>query len=284
MALDQAGTQEVLSLLFAEDARAVEAVSNAAGDVTRAVDAVLVRMGLGGRVHYFGAGASGRLALADAAEIRPTFGVDERLFTAHFPGGCAAVVDSTVDLEDSADLGYQDAAELRADDVAFGVTASGSTAYVKGAFRRSREVGALSVLLTCDPNAPLRADVDICIVADTGPEALAGSTRLKAGTATKVILNAFSTALMVRSGRTYSNLMVGLRVTNRKLRERAMAILMETTDRSYPDCETALDDTDGRLDVALLVLRTGCSIEAARASLDAQGSVRGALQALEGRA
>jgi N-acetylmuramic acid 6-phosphate etherase len=282
LALDESDTQEVLKLLFAEDARAVEAATRAVGDVARAVDAVLDRLELGGRVHYFGAGASGRLALADAAEIRPTFGIDERLFTAHFPGGWKAVMDSTVDLEDSADLGYQDAAELTSEDVAFGVTASGSTAYVRGAFRRSREIGALSVLLTCDPNARLRSDADICIVADTGPEALAGSTRLKAGTATKVILNAFSTALMVRSGRTYSNLMVGLRATNRKLRKRATTILMEATGRSHADCEAALHDADGKVEVALVVLRTGCSVEAAESTLGAEGSVREALQALGG--
>jgi N-acetylmuramic acid 6-phosphate etherase len=260
----------------------VEAATRAVGDVTRAVDAVLDRLELGGRVHYFGAGDSGRLALADAAEIRPTFGIDKRLFTAHFPGGWKAVMDSTVDLEDSADLGYQDAAELTSEDVAFGVTAPGSTAYVRGAFRRSRELGALSVLLTCDPNARLRSAADICIVADTGPEALAGSTRLKAGTATKVILNAFSTALMVRSGRTYSNLMVGLRATNRKLRKRATTILMEATGRSHADCEAALHDADGKVEVALVVLRTGCSVEAAESTLGAEGSVREALQALGG--
>jgi N-acetylmuramic acid 6-phosphate etherase len=282
LALDESDTQEVLKSLFAEDARAVEAASRAVGDLTRAVDAALGRITRGGRVHYFGAGTSGRLALADAMEIGPTFGVDERSFTAHFPGGWKAVMDSTVDLEDSDDLGYEDAAELTAEDVAFGVTASGATAYVRGAFRRSRERGAVSLLLTCDPNAPLRSEADICIVAETGPEVLTGSTRLKAGTATKVILSAFSTALMVRSGRTYSNLMVGLRVSNRKLRERATTILVEATGRGREDCQATLDQVDGKVEVALLVLRTGCSVEAAESTLDAEGSVRDALAALGG--
>ena len=280
LAIDEYDTERVLDLLFAEDALAVRAASRAAGEVARAVDAAQTRMERGGRVHYFGAGTSGRLAVLDATEISPTFGVGEQLFVAHFPGGWTGLVDSTVDLEDSEDLGHADAAEMTADSVAFGVTASGSTAYVAGALRRSREIGALSMLLTCNPNAPLRDIADICIVADTGPEAITGSTRLKAGTATKVILNAFSTALMIRSGRTYSNLMVGLRATNNKLRERAIAILMEATGRARPDCEVALHDADGRVEVALLVLSTGCSLAAAQSALDSEVTVRAALRVL----
>ena len=282
VALDEATSEDIIKLLLAEDAHAVEAASRAIPDLARAVDAARARIARGGQVHYFGAGTSGRLAAVDAAETGPTFGVGTQLFQAHFPGGSTALVDPAVDLEDSADLGYEDAAGLTVDGVAFGITASGSTAYVEGALRRGREIGALTVLLTCNPDASLRSASDICIVADTGPEALAGSTRLKAGTATKIILNAFSTALMARSGRTYSNLMVGFRVTNRKLQGRAIAILMEATGRAHGDCVTALRDADGRLDVALLVLRTGCSMDRAESVLESEGSVRAALGVLGG--
>lgn len=222
--IDTRSSRDMLGLIIAEDEHAVRAAAAAADELARAVDETHERLRRGGTVHYFGAGASGRLAVLDATEITPTFGVPRELFTAHFAGGTAAVADSSVDREDSADLGAADAAGLDARSVAVGITASGSTPYVAGALRAARAAGALTVLVTCNPAAPLRELADIAVVADTGPEALTGSTRLKAGTATKVILNAFSTALMIKAGRTYGNLMVGLVATNAKLRARAAAL------------------------------------------------------------
>ena len=282
--IDTLESVDVLRLLQGEDAQAVEAVRAAAGPLARAVDAAHDRLSRGGRVHYFGAGASGRLAVLDATEITPTFGAPHDLFTAHFPGGAAAVADSSIDLEDSEAQGAADAGELDETSVAIGVTASGSTPYVAGALRTAREAGALTVLVTSDPGAPLCDLADIAVVADTGPEALTGSTRLKAGTATKVILNSFSTALMIKAGRTYGNLMVGLVATNTKLRERAVNLLADATGEDTATCRTALAEADGRIPEALVRLLTGCPPEQARTALEVHRGVRAAVAALGGRA
>ncbi|WP_326794140.1 N-acetylmuramic acid 6-phosphate etherase [Streptomyces sp. NBC_01808] len=280
--IDSLPTPDVLRRLHDEDARAVTSVGPATAELARAVDETHLRLGRGGTVHYFGAGASGRLAVLDATEITPTFGAPRELFTAHFPGGPAALADSSVDREDAEALGAADAAALREADVAIGITASGSTPYVAGALRAARAAGALTVLVTCNPQAPLLDPADIGVVADTGPEALTGSTRLKAGTATKVILNSFSTALMIKSGRTYGNLMVGLVATNAKLRDRAVALLVAATGEDEATCRAALAEADGRLPEALVRLLTGCPPEQAHAALAGHPGVRAAVAALNG--
>ncbi|TMR98137.1 N-acetylmuramic acid 6-phosphate etherase [Nonomuraea basaltis] len=279
-AIDTLESGDVLRLLLDEDARAVEAARAAAGPLARAVDEAHLRLGRGGSVHYFGAGASGRLAVLDATEITPTFGVARDLFTAHFAGGPAALTDSSVDREDAEELGAADAGTLGESSVAIGITASGSTRYVAGALRAARAAGALTVLVTCNPDAPLRELAEISVVADTGPEALTGSTRLKAGTATKVLLNAFSTALMIKAGRTYGNLMVGLVATNAKLGERAVSLLVEATGEDAAACRAALAEAGGRIPDALVRLLTGCPPEQARAALEAHPGVRAAVAAL----
>jgi len=281
--IDTRDTQEAIALLQDEDARAVRAAADASGQVTEAVEAAHARLGRGGRVHYFGAGASGRLAVLDATEITPTFGTDPDLFTAHFPGGAPALADSSLDFEDADALGEKDARLLGENDVAVGITASGSTAYVAGALRGARRIGALRVLVTCNPTAFLLDRCDLPVVADTGPEALTGSTRLKAGTATKVVLNSFSTALMIGTGRTYSNLMVGLVATNTKLRERSVGLLVEASGRPRERCTVALDEAEGRVEPALIALLAEVPVERARAALAEHGSVRAAVTALEGR-
>ncbi|MBN6054204.1 N-acetylmuramic acid 6-phosphate etherase [Nonomuraea sp. RK-328] len=282
-AIDTLESREILRLLREEDARAVEAVGAATDALARAVDEAHARLARGGAVHYFGAGASGRLAVLDATEITPTFGAPRGLFNAHFAGGTAAVADSSVDLEDSETLGAVDAAALGETCVAVGITASGSTPYVAGALRAARAAGALTVLVTCNPGAPLLDVADIGVVADTGPEALTGSTRLKAGTAAKVILNAFSTALMIKAGRTYGNLMVGLVASNAKLRERAVSLLAEATGDDEARCRAALADAGGDIPQALVRLLTGCTPEEARDALRGDVGVRAALAALGGR-
>ncbi|MFI7704755.1 N-acetylmuramic acid 6-phosphate etherase [Nonomuraea sp. NPDC049480] len=279
-AIDTLESGDVLRLLLDEDARAVEAARAATGPLARAVDAAHLRLSRGGRVHYFGAGASGRLAVLDATEITPTFGVARELFTAHFAGGAAALTDSSIDQEDAEPLGAADARDLGEGDVAVGITASGSTRYVAGALRAARAAGALTVLVTCNPDAPLRDLAEIVVAADTGPEALTGSTRLKAGTATKVILNAFSTALMIKAGRTYGNLMVGLVATNAKLAERAVTVLAEASGAGADACRAALAAADGNIPEALVRLLTGCPPEQARAALEAHPGVRAAVAAL----
>lgn len=252
--IDTLESPDVLRLLLDEDATAVAAARAAATALSRAVDEAHLRLSRGGGVHYFGAGASGRLAVLDATEITPTFGVARGLFTAHFAGGPGALTDSSVDREDAEELGAADAGALAENDLAIGITASGATPYVAGALRAARAAGALTVLITCNPAAPLRDLAGILVVADTGPEALTGSTRLKAGTATKVLLNAFSTALMIKSGRTYSNLMVGLVATNAKLEQRAVNLLVEATGEDAAACAAALAEADGRIPEALVRL------------------------------
>ncbi|GAA3559072.1 N-acetylmuramic acid 6-phosphate etherase [Nonomuraea rosea] len=280
--IDTLESGDVLRLLLEEDARAVAAALAATGPLARAVDAAHLRLSGGGSVHYFGAGASGRLAVLDATEITPTFGAPRELFTAHFAGGPAALTDSAIDREDAEELGAADAGTLSAADVAVGITASGSTQYVAGALRAAGAAGALTVLVTCNPDAPLRAD--IVVAAETGPEALTGSTRLKAGTATKVVLNAFSTALMIKSGRTYGNLMVGLVATNAKLGERAVSLLVEATGEDAATCRAALAEASGRIPEALVRLLTGSPAGQARAALAEHPGVRAAVAALGGPA
>ncbi|GLH96753.1 N-acetylmuramic acid 6-phosphate etherase [Phytohabitans aurantiacus] len=269
---------EVVAALLAEDASAIQAARGAAPRLAEAVDRALDRLAKGGRVHYFGAGASGRLAVLDATEVTPTFGAAPGLFTAHFPGGAEALVDPSIDHEDAYGLAYDDASVLTADDVAVGVTASGTTQYVAGALDRARSAGALSVLLTCEGGSPLAADVTV--VAATGPEAVTGSTRLKAGTATKVLLNAFSTALMVRSGRTYSNLMVNVVTTNEKLNARAVTIVAMATGLDDAGAAAALSEASGEVPVAVLRALSARPARECREALRDGGSVRAALATL----
>lgn len=278
--IDAVPPAEQLQMILREDAVAVEAAQAAIPALARLVQASVERIGAGGRVHYAGAGASGRLAVLDATEATPTFGVDPELIQAHFPGGQAALVDSTIDLEDALEEGRSDLSGVRGQDVVVGVSASGATAYVRGALQAAAQAGALTALVTSNPHAPLAGEVEILVAADTGPESLTGSTRLKAGTAAKVLLNAFSTAVMIGLGRTYSNLMVGLVATNEKLHERSVAILMAATGSSAAQCRTALQESSGRVPLALTILLTGASTKDAGAALAADGSVRSALTRL----
>lgn len=278
--IDRWPAGQVVEALLAEDAAGVDAARAAAATLAEAVDRALERTSRGGQVHYFGAGASGRLAVLDATEATPTFNAPPGLFTPHFPGGAAAFADSTLDYEDAGPAGYDDAAGLRELDVAVGITASGTTRYVAGALDRARVVGALTVLIACAPGGPLASTVDVAVVADTGPEAITGSTRLKAGTATKALINAFSTALMVRSGRTYSNLMVNLVATNEKLHARAVTVIAMATGLGAEEAAATLARAGGDLPVALLHALSGQPVEECRRSLRAAGGVRAALTLL----
>jgi N-acetylmuramic acid 6-phosphate etherase len=280
--IDKWPSARVVEAVLAEDAAAVDAASAAAPQLARAVDLALARLRDGGRVHYFGAGASGRLGVLDATEATPTFGTPPGLFTPHFPGGAAAILDSALDYEDARLLGHDDAGAVGSGDVAVGITASGTTPYVAGALERARAAGALTVLVTCNGGTSLAAAVDVAVAAPTGPEAVTGSTRLKAGTATKALLNAFSTALMVRSGRTYSNLMVNLVATNEKLGARAVRILGMAAGLGPADAAATLDRCGGDLRLAVVHALSGRPVDACRAALDgaAGGGVRAALDLL----
>lgn len=276
--LDEMSALEVLELLNAEDGNAVSAVRAALPELAQLVEVAAARVREGGRVHYFGAGTSGRLAVLDAAELLPTFNLPDGVVVAHIAGGDAAVTRAVENAEDSREAGAADAAELQAGDVAIGITASGMTPYVGGALEAARAKGAFTALVACNADAALAPLADIAVLAVTGPEVLSGSTRLKAGTAEKLVLNGFSTALMVALGRTWSNLMVSVVATNEKLRVRTARILMEALEIDQLEAARLLESADGDLKTALVVGLTATSVERARALLDdAHGSVRDAI-------
>jgi N-acetylmuramic acid 6-phosphate etherase len=271
--IDQASTRDILELLNAEDALVPAAVARALDQLAVAVDLAHERVQAGGRVHYFGAGTSGRLAVLDAAELFPTFGLEPGTVMAHHAGGSEALEHAVEGAEDNAALGAHDAAAVAGTDFAMGLTASGRTPYVGGALAAARRAGAATALITSNPNPPLAGHVDVMIAVDTGPEAIAGSTRLKAGTAQKLLLNSFSTALMIRLGKTYSNLMTGLVATNSKLRGRLITLLVEATGLPLRECRRTLVAAAGDARVALVSLLAGCTPEQAQVELAVRGGV-----------
>lgn len=279
--IDRLPTLGILSVINAEDRRVPEAVGEVLPQLATAVDYAVEALRSGRRVHYVGAGTSGRLAVLDAAELVPTYNVPEDWFVAHHAGGAKALQKAVENAEDDAKAG---AAELSAavdpGDFVLGLTASGRTPYVLGALLAANRKGAHTALVSGNPRAMRPAGVDVLIAVDTGPEVIAGSTRMKAGTAQKTILTAFSTATMIKLGRTYSNLMVDMRATNAKLRGRTLRILREATGASEHDASEALAEADGDLKIALMHLLCGVDARTAANMLEANGGhVRDAVNA-----
>ncbi|HEY8372691.1 MAG TPA: N-acetylmuramic acid 6-phosphate etherase [Pseudonocardiaceae bacterium] len=284
--IDQLPTLDVLRLINDEDRTVPEAVAAALPDLARAVDIAVEALHAGGRVHYVGAGTSGRLAVLDAAELVPTYNVPPDLFVAHHAGGERALLRAVENVEDDAEAGAEAMRRHVTDrDFVLGLAASGRTPFVLGALAEARRLGARTGLVSSNPAIRDRVEVDVPIVVDTGPEAIAGSTRMKAGTAQKLVLTAFSTAVMIRRGRTYSNLMVSVVATNAKLRGRTLRILTEATGLDEQECSRALAEAGGDLKVALVRLLSGADTERSAAALaEADGHVRAALAALAGSA
>ena len=282
--IDTVPTLELLRMLNEQDALVAPAVASVLAELAVVVDATVTRLEAGGSVHYFGAGSSGRIGVLDAAEVVPTFGVGPGVFVAHPAGGADAVAVAAENAEDDEACGASAAVGLGRDDVAVGLTASGRTPFVAGALRAARAAGALTVLVSSNLAAPLAPLADHCLLVDTGAEAIAGSTRLKASTAQKLVLNALSTAVMVRLGRTYSNLMIGVAATNAKLARRQVTILTQACGASAGECRAELARCDGDLRLALVCLLSGTSAATARLALSrASGIVRDALAALGSR-
>jgi N-acetylmuramic acid 6-phosphate etherase len=267
--IDRLETLGVLELVNDEDQHVAPAVRAALPAMARAVDLTLERWRQGGRVVLFGAGTSGRLAMLDAAELRPTFGVPAERYVARLAGSTSAFAVAAEGAEDDRSAGELAAADLISRDVAFGVAASGRTPWVLGALTRAREVGALTISLACVLEPEMTAYVDVSIEVDTGPEAIAGSTRMKAGTAQKLVLNAFSSALMIRLGKVYGNLMVDVQATNSKLRRRAVRLVEQAAGVDAATAQAALAAADGHVKVAIAALRLGVSPEEAAARLTA---------------
>ncbi|MBN9746582.1 N-acetylmuramic acid 6-phosphate etherase [Amycolatopsis sp. A1MSW2902] len=284
--IDLMSTMGILGAINAEDRRVPDAVAAVLPQLARAVDYAVEALRGGGRVHYVGAGTSGRLATLDAAELVPTFNVPGDWFIAHHAGGEKALRQAVENAEDDADAGAAEiAGSVRPGDFVLGLAASGRTPYVLGALAEASRIGAHTGLVSANPRAAQPAGVDVLIAVATGPEAIAGSTRMKAGTAQKLILTAFSSATMIKLGKTYSNLMVSMRATNAKLRGRTIRILQEATGMTMADCSDALTEAGGDLKVALVHLLSGCDVTRSAEALSAAGGhVRKALDSLHLRA
>jgi N-acetylmuramic acid 6-phosphate etherase len=271
--IDQLPTLDLLHLMNAEDRTVPTAVAGELTRIAAVVDAVATRMARGGRLVYAGAGTAGRLGVLDAAECPPTFGTGPALVVGLIAGGLTAVTEAAEGAEDRTELAEADVAalDLTPADTVVGVSASGRTPYPLAAVRVARAAGALTVGLACNRGSALVAAAELGIEVEVGPEVLAGSTRLKAGTAQKLVLNMLSTAVMVRLGRTYGNLMVDLRATNAKLRERARRIVAEATGADQDAVHRALTATDGRTKDAILVLLADVDAPTAARLLTASG-------------
>ncbi|HEY1865458.1 MAG TPA: N-acetylmuramic acid 6-phosphate etherase [Candidatus Acidoferrales bacterium] len=278
--LDQLSTRAIVEAIHREDTTVARAVRRELPAITRAIDAIVHALANGGRLIYVGAGTSGRLAVLDAAECPPTFGVPARLVTAVIAGGRRALTDAAEDIEDSAVRGQRDlvAKRLTARDIVVGITASGATPYVLGALRFARRIGATTIGVTANRRSPVARLAGITIAAQTGAEVIEGSTRMKAGTAQKMILNLLSTTAMVRLGHVYHHWMVDVALTNRKLRQRGVRILQEAAGATAALATSALRQADSNLRVALVMLKTkATAAEAARRLRSARGNLRRAL-------
>ena len=278
--LDLYDTARLVQALVSSQQRAVQAVQAAGEALAQAVDAALPRMRAGGRLLYAGAGTSGRLGLLDSVELHPTFSWPHERAVALIAGGPGALLQAVEGAEDDEPQGAADMAALRPGptDVAQLMAASGTTPWVLGALRTARQAGALTIGLANNPGSPLAAQAEIGITLDTGTELVSGSTRLKAGTAQKMALNAFSSALMVRLHKVHGNLMVDLRATNAKLRRRAVRMTATASGADEAHAQQVLQACDWRVKTAIVALRCGLEPAAAQARLDAaDGSVRAAL-------
>lgn len=281
--LDRLSVREILRLMNEEDKKVPFAVERVLDQVADAVERIAASLENGGRLFYFGAGTSGRLGILDASECPPTFGTDPELVQGVIAGGPAAMVRAIEGAEDSPELGRQDVHTygVKAGDVVVGIAASGRTPYVIGALREARRLNAATIALSCNEHAVIDAFADVAINVVVGPEVLTGSTRLKAGTAQKLVLNMLTTATMIKLGKVYGNLMVSVQATNVKLRERVKRIVMEVTGASYAEAERLAELANGDAKTAIVMKLTGRGAEEARRLLDeAGGRIRDVLDGL----
>ncbi len=279
MGLDLLSSEEIVDVINTEDRRVAEAVNKVRASLSTAVDRAAESIRSGGRIHSFGAGTSGRLAVLDASEAHPTFGVSPDLVQGHIAGGDRALRSPVEGAEDDPDAGAAavDAAAVTGGDVVIALSASGRTPWCVGVLRRASALGAFTVAVTCNEAAPMKSEADLSIIPLVGPEVITGSTRMKAGTAQKLVLNTITTGAMVRAGFTYGNLMVGLTPTNEKLRERARRLVRKIT--GHDNVDVPLEQCGWSVRAACLMLMHRLSPETAHQRLAAyQGSLREALQ------
>jgi N-acetylmuramic acid 6-phosphate etherase len=279
-ALDTYNSDTLVDVLVQDQYNAVKAVQLAGPAIARAVDAAVARIGQGGRLIYVGAGTSGRLGVLDSVELYPTFSWPHARAVGVIAGGSGAMFVAVEGAEDDVAQGARDvqALQIQTNDVVLLLAASGATPYVLGALQAARAAGALCIGFANNPNAPVTQQADIGITLDTGQELISGSTRLKAGTAQKIALNTFSSALMVRLHKVYGNLMVDLKATNAKLVRRAVALTMHATGCDEATAHNMLAQCDHHVKVAVVAIRLRLGVDAARERLEqVGGSVRMAL-------
>ena len=265
--IDRLSTLEIVSMINEEDMTVAQAVQNALPQIARAIDGIVESLTQGGRVIYIGAGTSGRLGMLDAVECVPTFGISPDIFQALIAGGDIALTQSIEGAEDRAEAAEKDLQNilLSDTDVVVGIAASGRTPYVIGGVKYARSIGSLTIGLSCNSPAPLLDVVEIPIAVPVGAEVIAGSTRMKAGTAQKMVLNMISTATMVKMGKVYRNLMVDLRITNEKLRRRAHDIIIYLTGLDEDAAQKLLLDANNQVKTALVIFY--CDVDQESANL-----------------
>ncbi|WP_279023818.1 N-acetylmuramic acid 6-phosphate etherase [Gibbsiella quercinecans] len=280
MALDEMSTLEMVACFNREDHNVPEAVAQVLPAIAQAVDLAAAALQAGGRLIYLGAGTSGRLGVLDASECPPTFGVPHDMVVGLIAGGPGALLKAVEGAEDNAALGEEDlqALNLAATDMVIGLAASGRTPYVIGALRYARQLGCPTAAISCNPGSPIAKEAQVAISPVVGPEALTGSTRMKSGTAQKLVLNMISTGAMVKLGKVYQNLMVDVKATNEKLVDRACRIVVEATGAERSAAQAALAQTGFEVKPAILMILAGVdAAEAQRRLRQHQGYLRAAL-------
>ena len=280
MDLDQMTPLQIATAMNREDAKAVASVTEVLPQIAKAIERAAEALRCGGRIVYMGAGTSGRLGVLDAVECPPTFGVSPDLVIGLIAGGERAFVKAVEGAEDSHTMGTDDLKDigLSKNDIVIGLAASGRTPYVVYALRYARAVGCRTVAIACNRESEIGAEAELAIEPVPGPEVLTGSTRLKAGTVQKLILNMISTGSMVGAGKAYQNLMVDVQQTNEKLVVRAQNIVMQATECTHAEAKEALAQAGGYVKVAVVMVLLGCNADDARAQLaKAKGHVRAAL-------
>lgn len=268
--IDSCTTLEMVTIMQQEDSKIASAIEKILPEIARAIDATSQRLENGGHLFYLGAGTSGRLGILDASECPPTYGTDPELVQGLIAGGVPAIFRAQEGAEDNPGLAVHDLKEhgFSAKDVLVGIAASGRTPYVIGGLKYARELGALTIALACSEHAEIAALADIALTPVTGPEVVTGSTRMKAGTAQKLVLNMLSTGTMIKLGKVYGNLMVDVKASNKKLEERAIRIVMEGSGCERTEAEKALKGADGHAKLAILMVVAGVSAGEGKALLE----------------
>ncbi|MCL2367159.1 MAG: N-acetylmuramic acid 6-phosphate etherase [Oscillospiraceae bacterium] len=273
--IDEVSTFEMLQMINREDQKVARCIEKHLDKVAAAVDAAAEKFAAGGRIVYCGAGTSGRMGFMDSSECPPTFGVERERVISLMAGGLVALGQAMEDAEDKTELGEKDLRDINFSkhDILVGIAASGRTPYVIGAIRYAKSIGAMTVSVTCneDPKSPINSLVDYPIGIYAGPEAITGSTRMKAGTVQKLVLNMFSTGMMVKTGKVYSNLMVNVQTKNEKLVVRAKGIIAEITGASETDINAAFEESDNNVALSILMILTGCEKAKAQQLLEHSG-------------